>query len=190
MPSIVHLRRLSTLSLSISAFPKVDFFNPLAPPHPLPSHPHPPLPRRKLLQLRQSAIEDITIASIRVTIRILPNSLKRPTARDRAGGTAIARQYYTPSASPPRPIITNNRYPTTNQQPIQREEGRKPTQRTRPRKPTTIPRTSPPPVISAVDERIPPRLRTVRGHEVRDPGHHRGRGQPVAGRAAGAVFDV
>ena len=58
---------------------------------------------------------------------------------------------------------------------------RKPTQRTLPREPGTIPRTGPPPVVGAVDQRVPRRLGVVRVHEVGDPGHHRGGREPVAG---------
>ena len=47
-----------------------------------------------------------------------------------------------------------------------------------------------PPVIGAVNHRVPGRLAVIRGHEILDPADHGGLTQAVARRAGGVVFDI
>ena len=51
------------------------------------------LPRRQFLQIAQRAIENVTIAPILITIRILPDSLERPPARAGPRRAAVSRQH-------------------------------------------------------------------------------------------------
>ena len=59
-----------------------------------PSPAFPPyLPSSQFLQLCQIAIKNIRIPAVRITIRILPNRLKRPPARNRSRRAPIPRQH-------------------------------------------------------------------------------------------------
>ena len=47
-----------------------------------------------------------------------------------------------------------------------------------------------PPIISAIDNRIPPRARLIRIHKIFDPAHHRRGAQSIASGARRIVFDI
>lgn len=113
--------------------------------------------RRQVLQPRQPTVEDIAIPAISIRIRILPNSLIRPTTRNRARSSrAIPRQ----------------------------DQG------TRGVESRAVARAGDPPIIGAVDHRVPRRLAVVGVDEILDPVDHRRLGEAVARGAVGVVFDV